>query len=73
MADDERTRFYRAQERWGCAGMVKEWPKVFRMPRKLPHGRLVRVSLAEVVKELREIGYVVTEPLTPLRGEDRSP
>lgn len=56
----EDVRFYRAQERFGC--VVRDWPKVWRMPRKFPKGRLVAVSLAEVVAELREVGYRIEEP-----------
>lgn len=58
----EETRFYRAQERAFAPGIVREWPKVFQMPRKVPHGRLVKVSLSAVVTELRELGYFVLEP-----------
>lgn len=52
-------RFYRAQERAFCPGIVKEWPKVWRMPRKVPHGRLVAVTVDEIIAELRENGYIV--------------
>ena len=55
-------RFYRAQERAFAPGIVRDWPKVFRMPRKCPHGRLVAVSLADVVHELRGLGYRIEEP-----------
>lgn len=55
-------RFYRAQERAMCPGIVKEWPKVWRMPRKVPNGRLVAVSVDEVIAELRENGYTVVPP-----------
>ena len=55
-------RFYRAQERAVAGSIVKEWPKVWRMPRKVPHGRLVAVTVEEVIAELRENGYQVIEP-----------
>lgn len=60
VSDVKDVRLYRAQERFGC--VVRDWPKVWRMPRKFPNGRLVAVSLAEVVAELREIGYRIDEP-----------
>lgn len=61
-------RFYRAQERAMCPGIVKEWPKVWRMPRKVPNGRLVAVTVEQVIAELRENGYTVIEPTPPAEG-----
>ena len=55
-------RFYRAQERAMAPGVVAEWPKVWTMPRKVPNGRLVAVSVAQVIAELRENGYLCYEP-----------
>jgi hypothetical protein len=55
-------RFYRAQERAFAPGIVTEWPKVWRMPRKVPNGRLVAVTVDEVIRELRANGYTIIEP-----------
>jgi hypothetical protein len=55
-------RFYRAQERAMAPGIVTEWPKVWRMPRKVPNGRLVAVSVQQVIAELRDNGYLCYEP-----------
>lgn len=58
-------RFYRAQERAFAPGIVKDWPKVWQMPRKVPHGRLVAVTVEQVIAELRENGYHVSKTVPP--------
>jgi hypothetical protein len=57
----EHPIFYIAQERAFAPGIVKEWPTVFTMP-SVPHGRLVIQTHAQVIDELRKLGYTITPP-----------
>lgn len=57
--------FYLAQERAFAPGIVKEWPKVFVMPRLVPHGRAVLQTHEQIANELRRLGYTVTAPVEP--------
>lgn len=54
--------FYIAQERAFAPGIVREWPKVWRMQRLCPNGRAVLRTHAQIADELRRIGYTVIAP-----------
>lgn len=64
-------RFYRAEERAFAPGIVTEWPKVWRMPRKVPNGRLVAVTVPQVIAELQASGHLYPS-WQPMETADRS-
>lgn len=38
---------YITEERAYAPGIVKQWPNVIRLPKKIPHGRLRRVEITD--------------------------
>lgn len=63
-------RLYRAEERAFAPGIVTDWPKVWRMPRRVPNGRLVAVSVQQVIDELRGAGYLPADAMPCVWTED---